>query len=437
MKRVLIISYYFPPDGGVGPQRAMKFAKYLPQFGWDVSVLTRQAEHKNDTHVPEDNSLTEQLGLEKDSIRRVKDNRENVVSGPIDSFETWSLTAADVADEWVRAEHFDVVFITMSPFSQVRIAKRIQETSKVPVVLDFRDPWVFDGWTPERTYFHWRRKFSEMRNAVEAAQGVIANTPESGKVFSENFRIEETSHLQVIPNGFDAEDYEEPLNPAFMAPNDGIVRLLFSGTLASHMVEAYAGPKGIVKRAIGYVAEPIDYSGRTLIHLLKAISLLRERNISLGQRVRIECLGVAKESDRRSVEQSDAPNAVNFLGYLPHSEALLRTRSATALFLPLHGLPKGHRSRIVPAKTYEYLATGRPVLGCLPEGDAQDLVAKSDVSAISDPCDPENIAEALLSLEKIIETTPKKTPVPTWLNAYERRHLTQRLAAYLEETITT
>ena len=122
---------------------------------------------------------------------------------------------------------------------------------------------------------------------------------------------------------------------------------------------------------------------------------------------------------------------IELCGYQPHAESVAQIRDADALFLPLHDLPKGRRSRIVPGKTYEYLATGNTIIGCLPPGDARDLVEKSGNYVLAKPTDPVEIAGALIEAEELSrKNRSAKFPLP-WVEKYERKALTARLAKLL------
>ncbi len=136
------------------------------------------------------------------------------------------------------------------------------------------------------------------------------------------------------------------------------------------------------------------------------------------------------------MKESRLQHLVEPVDYLPHQESVEQLQIADVLFLPLHGLPPGQRSRIVPGKTYEYLAARRPILACLPEGDARDLIERSVSGWCADPCDEAAIAEALVSLYEAWERGDlDRLQIPSWLGSYERRQLTARLAEVFDEIV--
>jgi glycosyltransferase involved in cell wall biosynthesis len=118
------------------------------------------------------------------------------------------------------------------------------------------------------------------------------------------------------------------------------------------------------------------------------------------------------------------------LGYVDHRTAIGEMVGADALFLPMHDIPSGRRARIVPGKTYEYLASGRPILAAVPPGDGRDLIVEMDAGRIADPTDVDGLARAIVSLAA---DAPTPRRVPAGIEQFERRRLAARLAELLLE----
>jgi len=148
-------------------------------------------------------------------------------------------------------------------------------------------------------------------------------------------------------------------------------------------------------------------------------------------RVRLHLAGPLTAHEEELVESVRCRDLIEVHGYLPHEEALELVRSADALFLPMHRLPRGGRSTIVPGKLYEYLASGRPVLAAVPEGDARDLVEDADWTVVCEPDDVDGIARGLLSLlAQMEERRGRRADREALLAEFAR----PRLAAELAET---
>lgn len=428
MRRVLLIAYFFPPDGGGGTQRPAKFCKYLPEFGWQPIVVARALDEQRTLWNPEDHSLHDEIGADVIVTRPTRDESAAPVMRGIHASLPFLGPIHAAARRAIRAHQPDVVLITMSPFDFCVLGPRLQEEFGLPVVYDLRDPWALDGWRLYSSKSQWKQDLSAMVRTLESADGVIANTPESATALRRAAAGLSPDRMTTITNGFDAADFAgSPPTP----PTDGLFRIVHTGTLHSNTLYKYEGPLGWLRKLRHHRPEPMDTSGRTALHLLRALRLLRTRGYPQIDRVRLVQIGPADGPTRRCVEESGVADLVEITGYLPHAESVGRVRTADALFLPLHGLAPGHRSLIVPGKTYEYLAAARPILACLPEGDARDFVTRSGRGVFASPCDPDSIADALVEL---IETPPSASGSLDWLAAFERRALTQSLAAFLAAT---
>ena len=110
-------------------------------------------------------------------------------------------------------------------------------------------------------------------------------------------------------------------------------------------------------------------------------------------------------------------------------------RGADLLFLPMHNLPSGYRARIVPGKTYEYLASGRPILAAVPDGDARDLLERAGTAFLTRPDDVDAMSAVIVDAVRRRDRQTRPAPDPELLAGYERRKLTRRLAELFDGVI--
>lgn len=433
MKRVLLIAYYFPPDGGAGTQRSLKFAKYLPENGWRPVVLTRELPSERGKWDPEDESLLDELAAETAVVRVAL----GAIWGPrftrtSDLLDSYTNAFYEKAAEIVAKGGIDAVLITMSPFGMAEVGLQLRRKFGVPVIYDLRDPWALDGWREYPTIAHWGLDYARMRRALGAADGVIANTREAARAIGEMVRSD--LPLISIPNGFDAEDFADvEVEPS---PERDTFLLVHAGTLHSHLLYKEPSPWSAVKRFLHYRPEPIAPDGRTEFYLFRAMRLLRERKHPLASRIRFVCVGIRTEANLRCARESGVAELVEYTGYLSHKDSIRWLRKADALFLPLHDLPAGRRSLIVPGKAYEYLASNRPIVAALPEGDAKELLIRHGHVGVAPPCDAEKLYECLINAFEHRFTSPSR-PEQGGIVAFERRELTRQLAVFLNNVATS
>lgn len=197
----------------------------------------------------------------------------------------------------------------------------------------------------------------------------------------------------------------------------------------------HRGLVGRLRALRQYRAEPIDLTGRTPAPLLNAVRQLVARRHPAVDKLRVVFAGVKDAATHQLVERSGVAHLVRELGYLPHTASVAWLRVAQGLFLPLHDLPANRRALIVPGKTYEYLAAGRRILACLPEGDALDLVRRVGYGYIAMPCNPASIASALGQMLDDWLAGHTARPTPEWIASYERCALTHRLASLMDRVI--
>lgn len=437
VRPILIISYYFPPDGGAGTQRAAKFCRHLPAFGCQPHVLTREPATRRSQWEPEDRSLLEDTA--STHVARVAPRRN--LSGwesklpHIDVAHSWIGPAFERAREIIQSNGIEAVLVTMSPFDLSYLGQRLKSTLGVRVIYDLRDPWALDGWRLYPSKRRWHLDFRVMKETLATADGIIMNTPQAMRSVAAIIPQAHHSRLWVIPNGYDNDDFvsaDTSVLEADAPMGDGNFYLVHTGTFHSAMLYKYRGVAGKLKALRHYRPEPLLSAGRTPYYLLQAVKLLADRRHPLYSKLRIIFVGQEDDATCRCIAESGVAKVVRNIGYVPHKTSVAWLRRANALFLPLHGLKAGARSLIIPGKTYEYLASGSPILGTLPNGDARELVQRSGNGFVADPCDAEQISQRLIEMLDLWGAGRLARGPAEWVAQYERRPLAAQLAKILQ-----
>lgn len=429
--KVLFIAYHFPPIGGAGAQRSSKFARYLPQFGvepvvvagpiaassrWEPEDPSQVAELPSGTHVYRPQEAPPELTRPS---RRVQ-----VLGLPSERDRWWKSQIVDLGTAASRDHRLDAIYVSLLPYEGLDAAVALGERLQLPVVADLRDPWALDEVRLYLSGIHRGVDRRRMGSLLDRCARVIGNTPDASAAFLDAFPSLD-GRISTITNGYDAADFEG----VEVRPPDGTFRIVHTGYL--HTAIALAQERhAAVKRLLRGALWPIDLLGRTHVYLLRAVELLHRTHPDLAARTEIVLAGVMSDQDERVVRSSPVVDQVRMLGYVDHGTAIAEMVGADALFLPMHDIPPGRRARIVPGKTYEYLASGRPILAAVPPGDGRDLIAEMDAGKVADPTDVDGIARAVVSLAA---DAPTPRRVPAGVERFERRRLTERLAELMLE----
>jgi glycosyltransferase involved in cell wall biosynthesis len=290
--------------------------------------------------------------------------------------------------------------VTGPPFSAFILGWAVAQRLGLPLVLDFRDDWsgffskgyaAKGGGRPWRALVHGLEGF-----LVGRAKLVIGNTPEMTQALSRRHGGQADKYLW-IPNGYDLQDFawlgQEP--PALPEPR-GRLRLLYTGTV--------------------FESHPLD-------DLWAAMALLTPQ-----QRGRFLVEIVGRVVPGQVVQPGLEGLEVRVLPYEPHHQVTRRMARAEVLVLTLAGLPG--LGAMVPAKLFEYLAVGRPVLGVLPQGAASKIVQATGSGVVVEPGKPRDLAQVLAGW---LREPPRPTGPPP--QAFDRRFLAGSLARALDQLI--
>jgi glycosyltransferase involved in cell wall biosynthesis len=438
--RALIVTYYFPPLGGVGVQRTLKYITYLPKWGWEPAVLTP----RDPAYTVRDPSLLAVLapGLEINRSASLEPGSlPNAVSrllsrpdasgasdlgvrptrGGLAGRLIWKAVIVwgrvwnkilfpDAQIGWVRLgaragrrvykrRPFDVVYSTAAPISAHLIADRIKRSTGRPWVADFRDPWIGNPFTaPLSGPKGWLQRRME-RSIVSRADRVVLAMDALREMFVERYP-EMADKFIYIPNGYDKNDLAG-LTP--VKGEAGCFTILFAGSL---------------------------YRPGELDAMLGGVEKLVERRPDLRKKLRVQFLGRTSSYNRNLGEIYTAPgrigDVVSFEGFVPRAQALARVAGADALLQLMTDEPG--TSMFVGGKLIEYMAFDRPILAVMPQGEGRRLVDGLPGGRSAD-VEPGSVADAL---EALLDNPPEPGSTdPT--GRYDRVNLAGELAKVLDE----
>ncbi|HSQ73294.1 MAG TPA: glycosyltransferase family 4 protein [Rubrivivax sp.] len=436
---ILLVSYYFPPMGGAGVQRALKFSKYLGDFGVRATVLAAHDPGylQDETlladvpagvpvlRVPHQAPLQRLLAWRARAGRGVAPaSTAMTAAAPRHRLRDAALTAyasAHFPDDkaaWARRAHvparallrdgrFDLILSTAPPMSAHALASKLARQAGLPWVADYRDLWTEN---PAYAAPAWRRALDRRTEAawLRQAAGVVTVTPSWQRMLA--VRLGPGREVAFIPNGYDEADFAA-LPP--VRRDDKVFRLVHTG--------AFYGPR-----------DPGT--------LLDALTLYLRAAPAGARPLRLRLVGSmgSRFADRLRAFEARHPGVVEQRPYVPHHEALAEMLAADALLLVV-GVGDGSRGRAtvvgtLPGKIFEYLRAARPVLLLGDEaGDAAALLRQHGRGWVADETQPAAIAAAL---RQMMQAAPEAPSAPAASVAkFERRALAGELAQFLRQCI--
>jgi len=426
VKKILFISYHFPPQGGAGVQRSLKFVKYLPDFNVLPTVLTSPGSKEN-RWTPKDETLLKDLP-ESVEVHRIEWPSATVGEPKREALLTKALESCK---ELHAKQKFDLIFVTTSPFEDLQFASRASEELSIPWIADLRDPWALDEFQVYRTFLHRRQVKKGMANAFKGASLIIMNTPTAESLLKQQFpHIANSTVVTNITNGFDKEDFN---NNVPSTSKNKLFTIVHTGFLHSR-AGLKQQEKNLQYKVLGKIDSGVKILPRSHFYLIQALENLVQKKPELKGSIHLVLAGSLNEVDQEIVQNSEIPDLVEMPGYLSHDDSVSTVQNADLLFMPLHDVKKGKKTSIVPGKTYEYLASLNTILGAVPEGDAKDFLQNSGLGITCEPADVEqmvSILEEQIELWKANEHQRKADL--EFIYQFERKNLTARLADKIHE----
>jgi len=384
-KKVLIIAYFFPPIGGGGVIRTLKFTKFLPVFGYQPFVLTV----KEGFYPIKDGSLLKELTKDID-VTRVKYFEpatwfrkgfwQSILSYIIYPFFLipdrqilWFLPALKRASEIIEKENIKVIFTSSAPASDHLIGYFLKKYHSVKWVADFRDEWTNNPLRKFPTPIHRFLNNYWERGVIKRADRVISVSKPISKYLQ---TLEpKVNKFFTITNGFDRQDFEG-IRPQ---KNKKQFTLMFSGSV---------------------------YNSKIIEPFLRAIKELDLKDL------KVEFIGIKKR--------------------VSHKEAVKRLLKADVLLLILDAVD---RPAVLTGKLFEYLAARKPILALVPQNSGvAHLVKYLRVGEIASPQNIDEIKEKIFKLYGLWKHNRLLVPQIN-LEKYDRQNLTGELAKIFDDLI--
>ncbi|MEI6059581.1 MAG: glycosyltransferase family 4 protein [Bacteroidota bacterium] len=395
LRKVLIITYYWPPSGGAGVQRWLKFSKYLHEFGWDPIIYTPE----NPEAPAQDFSLLHEIprgieviktpiwepyefykklvGMKKGEKVNAGFLNEKKKPGLAEGFSTWirgNFFIPDARKFWIKPSvkflvkylknnPVDAIVSTGPPHSMHLIALGVKNKCDIPWLADFRDPWT------QIDFYHQLHLSSIADNKHKRLEKAVLKTADSVVTVSKNWSKDLAAlyprKIEVVTNGFDAADFN-----THSVDLDTRFTLTHVGSLNK------------------------DRNPNFLWATLKEIC---SENEFFNTDLELKFIGKTDIAVFDQLEKKGLIEKATKVDYMPHKEVIAEASRSQVLMLLINNTP--NMAGIIPGKIFEYLASNRPVL-CIapPDGDSANIIKESGAGYVVDFGDSETLKKVILEL---------------------------------------
>jgi len=423
MKQVLVITYYWPPAGGPGVQRWLKFIKYLRDFGVDPVLYIPENPHYPMLDDSFSQEVPKNIKIYKHKIKEPyrlaslfsSKKTKRISSGIIQSRNQsflekmllWvrgNLFIPDARKFWVKPsviflkevlhkEGIDTIITTGPPHSVHLIGYYLKQSLSLNWIADFRDPWTTIGYHKKLKLTSFARKKHKKLEAdvLNAADKIIVTS----NTTKEEFKHITNKPIQVITNGFDGEIANE------------------------HQLDS--------KFTISHIGSLL--SGRNPIKLWKVLADLVNEIPEFKKALRLQFVGVVSDEIMASIAEKGLQKYIGIVGYVSHREALAYQKASQVLLLV--EIDSQDTIGIIPGKLFEYMAAKRPILGVGPKNwEVAGIVDETKTGFIFNHSDDITLKNVLLRWFKYYQKGELNITSSN-IEQYSRKELTRKLVEYI------
>ncbi|MBU0559464.1 MAG: glycosyltransferase family 4 protein [Bacteroidetes bacterium] len=427
MKKVLIITYYWPPSGGPGVQRVLKFVKYLPQFGWEPIVLT--VEKGNYPSIDYDlineipvgckvyrtkifepfelySKITGKSTGEKIPTFVLNSSQHEKLSEKLSKKLRANLFVPDAKIGWIKhivkegekiiaREKPDLIFSSSPPHSLQIGAMKLAQKTGLKWMADFRDPWSTAFWQNDiRRMKLAKNRDSKYEKAVLQRADAVSSVSKSIVADFENIT---KSNFHVLPNGYDYEDFDN-----------------ITPSTSKKFIISYTGTLSKTQR--------IDNFLESLVKL----------NASLLENVEVNFYGTLHPDISASIQKSNIAGIINIHEGVAHKKIIEILMNSDMLLLVIPDTPKNEG--ILTGKLFEYLASRKPILGIGPKhGEAAEILTTTGCGEMFDF--NEDLLPFILNEIEQKNKSVKRNFIDSEIEKFSRKNLAQNLTNIFEELL--
>ena len=421
MKKVLIITYYWPPAGGPGVQRWLKFVKYLPDYNIQPIVYIPE----NPTYPIIDEGLVNEVSTQAIILKNKiiepyqlasvfsKKSTKGISSGIIpnqkkqnfiqklllivrgnlfipDARILWVKPSIKYLERYISENNIDTIITSGPPHSLHLIGLKLKQNLNIKWFADFRDPWTTIGYhSALKLSSYAEKKHKNLERKVLTTADTIIVTSKTTKV---EFQAITSKPIEVITNGYDVENISK----------QGLDEKFTLAHIGSFL------------------------SDRNPLILWESLSELVAENEQFANLFQLKLIGKVSQEILDTIQTFNLNPYVNNLGYVSHKEAVEHQKKSQVLLLIEIDSPE--TKSIIPGKLFEYMVSERPIIAIGPKGsDFAEIITQTNTGVFFTYDEKEKLKKLILSYFELY-LVQKLTVSPVGLQQYSRKNLTEKLA---------
>ena len=410
-RSVLIVSHDFAPVGTSVVQRVLHFARYLPEYGWNATILCaapspykawdfsllNTAEslgiriiRTGEFQSPEDKQIIPPQSSRSAFRRKLND----AVSVP-EAAVRWSKEALHRGRELLRGERFDVIMATAPPFTDFLVARQLAEEFNLPHVVDYQDLWVDNPFHFHASPMHKARNIAHETAVLKTSERILVTSRHIKESLLRRHAFLGHNDIEIIPHGYDPADFD-----AWQGVHPDPAR--FTITHSGKFVE-----------------------DRTPKYFLHAWADFLRVDAARREHCDARFIGALSKNERKLINKYKVAGNVTATGYVPHTEAIRQLMESDVLWMMCRFNVRSS------GKLFEYIGARKPLLVCAPEGNIRTSAKNSGAAVVTAPADVDAIKQALELFYNLWQNNKLPAPNEDFVERYDRRRLSGDLARVL------
>ena len=388
--------------------------KYAPKFSWKATVVTagKTGYYAHDNSLLEEaessdieiirtdgkdiNSLLSRFGTIKmpgEFIRKMFSLISKTIFIP-DNKKSWAKKAYQTAKEILEKESYDILYITIPPFSSFKYCAKLKKEFGIPLFVDYRDLWYENQFAFYPTPYHkMRTKKMEEKLLRESDKVLVTNRVAKESMLS-TFQFLNFDDIAIVTHGFDPQDFEN----------------VVSEKTTQKMILTYSG---------------IFYEKITPAYFLKAFKKLIKERPDVAANIELHFIGDLRKHNKRLIKKLEIEAYIKEHGYLDHKQVIQKLINSDVLWMMYTKM--GNSRAVAPGKLYEYIGTKKPIIASVIDGAAKKNAEDYGASIITKPDDIDEIKNAILQMYEHYKNGTLPVPEQEIVDRYNRIYITEKL----------